>query len=70
MVEMTITKDRTQRTVMITTRTNVHEMITDDHPQEIASTPTRAVRAAQAITTKMVQHFTMTKRNIRSYNNT
>jgi predicted restriction endonuclease len=70
MVEMTITNDLTQHTVMITTKKNVHEMIADDHPREIAPTPTRAVRAAQAITTEMVQHSTMTKRNIRSYNNT
>jgi hypothetical protein len=44
---------------------NVHEMIADDHPREIAPTPTRAVRAAQAITTKMVQHSRMTKRNFK-----
>jgi hypothetical protein len=73
MVEMTITNDLTQHTVVITTKTNVHEIIADDHPQEIAPAPTRAVRAvcaAQAITTEMVQHSTMTKRNIISYNNT
>jgi hypothetical protein len=39
-------------------------MIVDDHPREIAPTTTRAVRAAQAITTEMVHHSTMTKRNI------
>jgi hypothetical protein len=70
MVEITITNDLTQHTVMITTKTNVHEMIADDHPREIAPTPTRAIRAAQAVTTELVQHSTMTKRNIRSYNNT
>jgi hypothetical protein len=70
MVEMTTANDLTQHTVVITTKTNVHEMTADDHPQEIAPTPTHAVRAAQAITTEMVQHSTMTKRNIRSYNNT
>jgi hypothetical protein len=70
MVKMTITNDLTQHTVEITTKTNVHEMIADDHPREIAPTPTRAVCAAQAITTKMVQHSTMTNINIRSYNNT
>jgi hypothetical protein len=42
----------------------------DNHPREIAPTPTCAVHAAQAITTKMVQRSTMTKRNIRYYNNT
>jgi hypothetical protein len=70
MVEMTITNDLTPHTNVITTNTNVRKMIADDHPREIAPTPTRAVRAAQAITTEMVQHSTMTKRNIRSYNNT
>jgi hypothetical protein len=45
-VEMTITNVPTQHTVVITTKTSVHEMIADDAP-----TPTRAVRAAQAITT-------------------
>jgi hypothetical protein len=70
MVEMTITNDLTQHTVVITTKTHVHEMIANDHPREIAPTPTRAVRAAQAITTEMVQRSTMTKINIRSYNNT
>jgi hypothetical protein len=33
--------------------------------REIAPTPTRAVRAAQAMTTEMVHHSTMTKRNIK-----
>jgi hypothetical protein len=61
MVEMTITNDLTQHKVLITTKTNVHEMIADNHPQEIAPTPTRAVHAAQAIATEMVQHSTMTK---------
>jgi predicted double-glycine peptidase len=70
MVEMTITNNLTNHTVVITTKKNVHEMIADDYPLEIAPTRTRAVRAAQAITTKMVQRSTMTKRNIRSYNNT
>jgi hypothetical protein len=41
-------------------------MIAADHPQEIAPTPTRAVRAAQVITTEMVQHSTTIKRNTRS----
>jgi hypothetical protein len=70
MVEMAITNDITPHTVMITTKTNAHEMIADDHPREIAPTPTRAVSAAQVITTEMVQHSTMTKRNIRSYTST
>jgi hypothetical protein len=67
MVEMITTNDLTPHTVVITTKTNVHEMIADDHPREIAPTPTRAVRAAQVITTKIVQHSKMTKRNIRSH---
>jgi hypothetical protein len=67
-VEMTITNVLTQHTVVIATKTNVHKMIADDHPREIAPTPTRAVRAvraAQAITTEMVHHSMMTKRNIK-----
>jgi hypothetical protein len=36
-----------------------------DHPREIAPTPTLAVRAAQVITTEMVQHYTKIKRNTR-----
>jgi hypothetical protein len=51
--------------VVIATKTNIHETIADDHPREIAPTPTRAVRAAQAITTEVVHHSTMTKRNIK-----
>jgi hypothetical protein len=70
MVEMTTTNNVTPHTVVITTKTKVHKMIADDHPQEIAPTPTRAVRAAQVITTGMVQHSMMTKRNIRSHTNT
>jgi hypothetical protein len=62
---MTIKNILTHHTVVIATKTNVHEMIADDHPREIAPTPTRAVPAAQAITTETVQHSTMTKRNIR-----
>jgi 2,3-bisphosphoglycerate-independent phosphoglycerate mutase len=63
-VEMTITNVLTQHTVVITNKTNVHDMITDDQPREIAPTPTRAFRAAQAMTTEMVQHSNITKRNI------
>jgi hypothetical protein len=64
-VEMTVTIVLTQHTVVIATKINVHETIADDHPREIAPTPTRAVRAAQAITTETAHHSTMTKRNIR-----
>jgi hypothetical protein len=66
MVETITTSDPTPHTVVTTTKTNVHEMITADHPREIAPTPTRAVSAAQVITTKMVQHSTTTKINTRS----
>jgi hypothetical protein len=62
------TNDQTPHTVATTTRTNAHEMIAADHPREIAPTPTctaRADRAAQVITTKMVQHLTKIKRNTR-----
>jgi hypothetical protein len=65
MAEMTIPNVLTQHKVVIATKTNVHEMIADDHPREIAPTPTCAVRAAQAITTEMMHHSTMTKRNIK-----
>jgi hypothetical protein len=61
-VEMIITNVLTQHMVVIVTKINVHEMIVDDHPREIAPTPTRAV---QAITTETAHHSTMTKRNIR-----
>jgi hypothetical protein len=49
-----------QHTVMIANKINVHEAIADDHPREIAPTPTRAVRAAQAITTETAHHYMMT----------
>jgi hypothetical protein len=61
-VEMTITKVLTPPTVVIATKIDVHETIVDDHPREIDPTPTRAVRAAQAITTETVHHSTMTKK--------
>jgi hypothetical protein len=70
MVETITASDPTPHTVMTTTRTNVHEMIAADHPQEIAPTPTRAARAAQVITTEMVQHSTTIKRNTRSQTTT
>jgi hypothetical protein len=64
MVEMITTNDPTPHTVVKTTKTNIHEMIAANHPREIAPTSTRAVRAAQVITTEMVQHSTTKKRNI------
>jgi hypothetical protein len=64
-VEMTVTNVLTQHRVVIATKINVHETIADGHPQEIAPTPTRAVRASQAITTETAHHSTLTKRNIR-----
>jgi hypothetical protein len=67
MVKMITTNNLTPHTVVLTTKTNVHEMIADDHPREIDPTPTRTVRAAQVITTEMVQHSTTTKRNIRCH---
>jgi hypothetical protein len=54
-----------QLTVVAVTKTNVHKMTADDRPHEIAPTPTRAVRAAQAITTETAHHSTMTKRSIK-----
>jgi hypothetical protein len=35
---MTITNVLTQHAVVMATKTNVHEMIADDHPREIAPT--------------------------------
>jgi hypothetical protein len=63
-VEMIITNALMQLTAMTVTKTNVHETTADDRPHEIAPTPTRAVHAAQAITTETAHHSTMTKRNI------
>jgi hypothetical protein len=62
MVETITTNDQTPHAVLTTTRTNVHEMIAANHPREIAPTPTRA---AQVITTQMVQHSTKIKINTR-----
>jgi hypothetical protein len=61
---MIITNVLIQHTVVTATKINVHETIADDHPREIAPTPTCAVRAVQAIATETVHHSTMTKRNI------
>jgi hypothetical protein len=63
-IEMIITNSLAQLTAVTVTKTNVHEMTADDYPHEIAPTPTRAVRAAQAITTETAHHSMMTKRNI------
>jgi hypothetical protein len=63
-IEMTVTNALAQLTAAKVTKTNVHETTADDHPHEIAPTPTRAVRAVQAITTETVHHSTMTKGNI------
>jgi uncharacterized protein YqiB (DUF1249 family) len=63
-VEMIIKNVLTQLTVVTVTKINVHKTIADDHPREIAPTPTRAVRAAQATTTETAHHSTTTKRNI------
>jgi hypothetical protein len=70
MVETIKKSDPTPHTVVTTTKTNIHEMIAADHPRDIAPTPTRAVRAAQVITTEMMQHSTTTKRNSRSQTTT
>jgi hypothetical protein len=69
---MIATNDPTPHTVVTTTKTNIHKMIAADNPREIAPTPTstHAVRAAQVITTEMVQHSTMTKRSIRFHTTT
>jgi hypothetical protein len=63
-VEMMITNALTQLMVVTVTKINVHKAIADDHPHEIAPTPTHAVRAAQGTTTKTVHHSMMTKINI------
>jgi hypothetical protein len=51
-VETIITNALMQLTVVTVTKIDSHETITDDRPHKIAPTPTRAVRAAQAITTE------------------
>jgi hypothetical protein len=63
-IEMIVTNALAQLTAVKVTKTNVHETTADDHPHKIAPTPTRAVRAAQAITTETAHHYTMTKRKI------
>jgi hypothetical protein len=63
-IEMIITNALAQLTVVTVTKTDIHETTADDRPHEIAPTPTRTVRAAQAITTETAHHSTMTKRNI------
>jgi hypothetical protein len=70
MVETITTRDPTPHTVVTTTRTNIHEIIAAEHPREIAPTPTCAARAAQVVTTEMVQHSTMITRNTRSQTTT
>jgi hypothetical protein len=60
-IEMIITNALAQLTVATVTKTNIHGTTADDRPHEIAPTPTRAVRAAQAITTETAHHSTMTK---------
>jgi hypothetical protein len=62
MVETITTNDQTPHIVVTTTRTNVHETIAAGHPPEIAPTPTRA---AQVITTEMLQHSKKMKKNTR-----
>jgi hypothetical protein len=63
-IEMIVTNALAQLTAVKVTKTNVHEMTAGDHPHEIAPTPTRAVRAAQAIATETAHHSTMTKINV------
>jgi hypothetical protein len=63
---MVVTSARIAITIVITTKTNEQEMIAVDHTREIAPTPKRAVRAAQAvITTETVHTSTMRKRSTR-----
>jgi hypothetical protein len=45
-----------------TTKTNSPAMIAADHPHEIAPTPRRAAREAQAITT-VTEHCSKRRRN-------
>jgi hypothetical protein len=63
---MIVTSARISITIVITTKTNEQEMIAVNHTREIAPTPKRAVRAAQAvITTETVHSSTMRKRSTR-----
>jgi hypothetical protein len=63
-IKMIVTNALAQLKAVAVTKTNVHETTAEDHPHEIAPTPTRAVRAAQAISTETAHHYTMTKGNI------
>jgi hypothetical protein len=55
------TSDRITHTIAKTTNTDAPAMIAVDHPHEITTTPRRAARAAQAITTE-TEHRSMRKR--------
>jgi hypothetical protein len=65
MTEKITTNDRIPHTIAKTNKTNTPEIIVADHPREIAPTPRRAARAAQAITTEMAHHSMTTKRSTR-----
>jgi hypothetical protein len=67
MVEMITTNDQITHASAKTTKTNAPEMIAADHPEEIAPTPRRAARAAQAITTETVYHSMTRRRNTRKF---
>jgi hypothetical protein len=61
-----LTSARIAITIVVTTKTSEQEMIAVDHTREIAPTPKRAVRAAQAvITTETVHTSTTRKRSTR-----
>jgi hypothetical protein len=58
---MRTTSDQITHRIAKTTRTNAPAMIAADHPHDIAPTPRRAARAAQATTTE-TEHRSMRKR--------
>jgi hypothetical protein len=62
MVETITTNNQVQHKVATTTRTNAQDMIADDHPREIAPTPSCA---AQAINIETVHHSMKRKINTR-----
>jgi hypothetical protein len=65
MARMITKNDLITHTTAKTAKTNAPEMIAADHPQDIAPTPRRAARAAQAITTETAHHSMMKRRNTR-----
>jgi hypothetical protein len=63
---MRTTSNQITHTIVKTTKTNAPAMIAADHPHEIAPTPRRAARTAQAITTETEHRYMRKRRNTRN----